>query len=237
MVRGETVTAIIPVRGGSKGIPGKNLRRIGKDTLLERAIKLALASPRVDRTLVSTDDPQMHEIAQGYGVAAPSLRPARLAGDLARTQDVVRHLLGEAAIEDGYLLLLQATAPLRILADLEGLCARFEAHDEAEAIVSLCEYGGPHPRKLQKIENGWVSYYEGKPPAGPRQELPTVYALNGAFYLTPVRLFNEQGTFMPARTIAYLMPPERSANLDTMTDLQILEAMLAQGYWTLEEYD
>jgi len=225
MVRGETLTAIIPVRGS------------GKDTLLERAIKLALASPRVERTLVSTDDPRMHEIARGYGVAAPSLRPARLAGDLARTQDVVRHLIAEAAVEEGYLLLLQATAPLRTKADLEALCARFEAQPEADAIVSLCEYGGPPPRKLQTIENGQVSYYEGTPPAGPRQELPTVYALNGAFYLTSVRLFREQGTFMPARTIAYLMPPERSANLDTMTDLHILEAMLAQGYWTLEEYD
>ena len=76
MIRNQPLTAVIPVRGGSKGIPGKNLHRLGKDTLLERSIKRAQRCPYIDQVVVSTDHPRMHAIARAYGAAMPSLRPA-----------------------------------------------------------------------------------------------------------------------------------------------------------------
>jgi CMP-N,N'-diacetyllegionaminic acid synthase len=236
MLKGKPVTAIIPVRGGSKGIPGKNLRRVGKDTLLERSIKLGQASPLVDRVIVSTDDVEMHEIARSHGAAAPNLRPARLASDTATTTSVVSYLIEECAIGPGYILLLQATAPLRTRGDLEGLFGTFAAAD-ADAIVSLVAHDEPRPEKLRRIVDGQVVPYLDHGYEGPRQGLPQPYALNGAFYLVDRDVFLREGTFFPKRTIAYVMPVERSHNLDSLTDWQILEAMIAAGSWAVEELD
>ena len=237
MLRGRPVTAVIPVRAGSKGIPGKNLHRLGGDTLLERAIKLAQRCRRVDRVLVSTDSPEMQAIAARYGAAAPELRPAALASDGAKTVDVVEHLVASAGIPAGYILLLQATSPLRTLADLEALCAAFEAAGDAEAMVSVTPYAGPHPEKLQRIENGRIVSYLGTDSGRPRQELPDLYALNGAFYLIDRDLLLRGRSFLPEGTLPFVMPPERSVNLDTPLDLQIAEALLDRGVWTIERYD
>ncbi|PLX33212.1 MAG: hypothetical protein C0605_16765, partial [Hyphomicrobiales bacterium] len=236
MIKNRPVTAIIPVRGGSKGIPRKNLLRLGRDTLLERAIKLGRHSPRVERIVVSTDDPEMHDIAGRYGAAAPVLRPAHLGGDDVTTVDVVCDLIESADIEPGYLLLLQATSPLRTLADLERMCAEFEAGD-APASVSLSLHEEPHPAKMRVLDQGLVKPFLGAGFEGPRQQLPPVYAFNGAFYLIDRDAFLTHKSFLPDGTMGFVMPPERSANLDTMTDWHILQAMVEKGYWPLEELD
>jgi CMP-N-acetylneuraminic acid synthetase len=225
------------VRGGSKRLPGKNTRKVGKYSLLERAIKLAQACDRIDRILVSTDDPGMYGCAEAYGVAAPTHRPAELADDGATTTSVVEHLIGQAGIDDGYLLLLQATSPLRTAGDLNALLVQFENNPEADAIVSLCDHTGAHPEKLQKITDGHVSSYLGVDSHRPEQSLPTVYALNGAFYLVDRDIFLREKSFIPTRTIGYHMPFERSVNLDAPADWDLLQAMLSAGYWDFEEYE
>lgn len=236
-MKGRPLIVIIPVRGGSKGIPGKNMLRFGRYTLLERAIRLGLHSPWVDRVIVSTDDPEMYRLAEHYDVAAPTLRPAFLAADDATTADVVAFLIEQMEIPPSYLLLLQATSPLRTLADLDCLCNVFSAA-EADAIVSLCRIDDPHPEKIQTIVNGRVRpYMGGENLQRPRQLLQPSYALNGAFYLIGRDIFLEQKSFLPPGTLPYVMPPERSHNLDSKTDLQIFTAMLKTGYWVLEDLD
>ncbi len=237
MLRGKALTAIIPVRGGSKRLPGKNTRKVGKYSLLERAIKLAQGCNRVDRILVTTDDPEMYDCAETYGVAAPTIRPAELADDRATTVSVVEHLIGQADIDDGYLLLLQASSPLRTTTDLNALLVQFENEAEADAIVSLCDHTGAHPEKLQKITDGRVMSYLGVDSHRPAQSLPKVYALNGAFYLVNRGTFLREKSFIPARTIGYHMPFERSVNLDTQAEWDVLQAMLSAGYWDFEEYE
>jgi N-acylneuraminate cytidylyltransferase len=237
MLRGRPLTAIIPVRGGSKGIPRKNLHEIAGQSLLERAIRLAGQATRVDRTLVSTDDPEMHAVAQSHDVAALALRPAELAGDAVRTEAVIEHLMEEAAVAPGYLLLLQATSPLRTLADLEAACDLFEAHRDADALVSLCRHRGAHPAKMLTLDKSRVRPFMERTYTGPRQTLPEVFEPNGAFYIIDTEVLRAEATFLPEHTIAFEMPPERSANLDTPLDLQILEAMLAAGHWTIETLD
>jgi CMP-N,N'-diacetyllegionaminic acid synthase len=235
MLRGAPLTAIIPVRGGSQGIPGKNLRRIGRDTLLERAIKLAKAAPNIDRAIVTTDDRAMHDVARSHGVQSPSLRPAELATSTATTAAVVAHVLAECGVSDGYLLILQATAPLRRLADLAEMCEAFEAQS-AEAMVSVVAQDEPRPEKLKRIIDGKLVPYLADGFEGPRQALPQPYALNGAFYLVSVAAFLREKRFLPTDTAPFVMPPERSHNLDSMTDWHILEAMIAAGHWQLEEF-
>jgi CMP-N-acetylneuraminic acid synthetase len=238
MLRGQPVTAVIPVRGGSKGIPGKNLYRLGRDTLLERTIKIARLCPYVDQVLVSTDNEEMYAIAQQYEVAAPTLRPAELANDNAKTVDVILDLIKALSIHHGWVLLLQVTSPLRTLGDLNAFCEFFATGaTDVEAAVSLVQFDSPHPDKIQVIEGGLVKSYLGKESMVARQLLPTVYALNGAFYITHCDTLMEKKTFLPSATIPFVMAEERSLNLDTMTDFYFLEAMLQRGVYQLEEYD
>lgn len=235
MIRGAPLTAIIPVRGGSKGIPRKNLRAVGGMSLLERAIRFSLASPRVDRTIVSTDDQEMHEIARGFGVAAPTLRPAHLATDGATTAAVVDHLLVECGVDEGFLLILQATSPFRRLDDLDRLTEAYEASD-ADAIVSLAALDEPRPEKLKRFVDGRVVPYMERGFEGPRQALPQPYRLNGAFYLISIDAYAREKSFLPPATIPYLMPEDRSHNLDSPTDWAVMEAMIAAGHWSMEDF-
>lgn len=234
MVRGKPVTCVIPVRGGSKGIPGKNMRMLGGMTLLERAIRYAHTAPGVDRTIVTTDDQDMFSVAQSHGVAAPTLRPPELATGTASTVDVVEHLIAQADIEAGYILLLQVTTPLRNQADLSDLFAGFESATDHAAAASVCLHEGAHPEKLQRIEDHRLVSYLGREAGRARQLMPELYELNGAFYLIDRDVLLAEKTFLPEGTMAFVMPPERSANLDTMTDWNVLDAMIAQGYWSLE---
>lgn len=235
MIRGAPLTAIIPVRAGSKGIPGKNMRRAGRDTLLERTIKFAKNSARIDRIIVTTDDSAMHEVAVRYGVQSPGLRPAHLASDSATGAAVVDHVLRECAVTEGHILLLQVTSPFRTLLDLEHLCAAYE-QSEADAIVSLVAVDEPRPEKLKQIVGGRVESYMAGGYEGPRQALPQPYKLNGAFYMISLEAFHRERRFIPKTTISFVMPDERSHNLDSMTDWKIMEAMIAAGHWMLEEY-
>ncbi len=228
MIRDDYLTAIIPARRGSKGIPGKNLYRIKGETLVERTIRMAQRSHQVDKILVTTDDPQIYELAQLLNAVPPNLRPAELASDTARTIDAVRHVIKDSGIQSGYILLLQVTTPLRTDEDLKIFLHEFEADPEAEAIVSVVQHDSPHPEKIMKMDGKYITTYIGNNPSVPRQTLPRVFALNGAFYLTSLEVIKSQGTFLPRKTIAYTMPPERSINLDGPLDMLLLEALLAK---------
>lgn len=237
MFKGKPVLAIIPARSGSKGIPGKNLYRLNDEPLLERTIKFAKLIPQVDRVVVSTDDPEMHDIACRHGVNAPTLRPTELASDDARTLDVVLNLLSQMNIEDHFILLLQTTAPLRTLADAKNLFDTLgKGPDNAQAVVSLTKHQEPHPNKLQKLENGFVQSFLGTESGVPRQQLPEVYRPNGAFYLIHQDVLQTDKTFLPSETVPYIMPEECSINLDTPMDLILLEALLEKGHVQLEIY-
>ena len=236
MLQDRPITAIVPARGGSKGLPGKNLFKLGRYTLLERAILLARRCDQVDRVIVSTDDEQMHALAGQHGAAAPGLRPGVLASDTATSADVVRQLIAEADIAPGWLLLLQPTSPLRTLGDLTGLLALAE-QSGARSVVSVVAHEEPRPEKLLKLRDGELEPYLGVLHEGPRQALPMPYALNGAFYLIDRDLFLKTGSFLPPGTRAFVMPGARSANIDGPDDWDILNAMLAAGKWAFEEFD
>jgi CMP-N-acetylneuraminic acid synthetase len=236
MIRGQQLTAIIPVRGGSRGIPSKNLMKLGRDSLLVRTIKMAKACGYIDRIVVSTDHAEMYAIAKQYGVTARTLRPPELATDTAKTVDVVNHVIGDELIAEGYIILLQVTSPLRTLADANVFCKGFDEDTTSEASVSLVEFDSPHPDKIQKVENGRVVSYLGKESMVARQQLPKVYALNGAFYLTHRDVLLTQKTFMPKATLPFVMPRERSLNLDGKHDVLLLEALVAKGVVEIEEY-
>ncbi len=237
MLRGKKVTAIIPARGGSKGIPRKNLYRLGIDTLLERAIKIGLACSRVDQVLVSTDDFEMYTIARKYGVASSGLRPEYLATDSATTIDVIIDLINTGEISEGLVLLLQVTSPLRTLADLNLLMDEYEMLPSGcSAMASVVKFDSPHPDKIQVVENGYLRSYVGQESMVPRQSLPHVFALNGAFYINTTQSILDQKTMLPRKTMAFEMGSMKSLNLDSYLDLILLNSLVQTGLVSLEEY-
>jgi len=238
MINGQPVTAIVPARGGSKGIPGKNLRRLGKDSLLERTIKQGKLCPYIDKVVVSTDDEEMFNIAKGLDVAGPDLRPAFLASDDASTIDVILYTLKELEVNSGYIMLLQTTSPLRTVDDINKACEALENSTEgAKAIVTVSAITSSHPDKSQKIEGGYLSSYLGRNSHVPRQSLPEVYQLNGACYLTHVDIVKQQRRLIPDKTLPLIMPAERSVNLDTMLDWYLLEKLIEEDVVRIEEYE
>jgi CMP-N,N'-diacetyllegionaminic acid synthase len=228
------ITAIIPARAGSQGIPGKNLWSYEGVTLLERAIRLGRACARVGRVIVSTDDKMMMDLALRAGAECPTLRPPHLATDMATSVAVVEHVLDESKVTSGHILLLQVTSPLRLLSDLDAFLD-FYLGANAAAAVSVVKWDEPRPEKLKKIEAGKLVPYLGAGYEGPRQALPQPYALNGAFYAIQRDVFKDRRSFLPDGTLPFEMPASRSHNLDAPDDLAILEAMLKAGKWQLED--
>lgn len=239
MIKERRVIAIIPARAGSKGIKAKNLMKVGKHSLLERSILLAKnCADCIEKIIVTTDSSEMHEIALRYGVAAPTMRPTELAGDSARSIDVLIHIINQCHFENDYILMLQPTSPLRTAFDLHAVVDLFRQNQgTCDAVASVSELASTHPDKVQVIKHGYLTtYIPGAVAERPRQEMPTAYTLNGAFYLTYASTILNERTLLPKRTLPYVMPKERSINLDHAWDMILLEALLAKGLVKAEEY-
>ena len=236
MLKDKPLTVIIPVRGGSKGIPRKNLYKFGKDSLLERAIKIALLSNYVDKVIVSTEDQEMYSIATKYSVASKKLREKSLANDDAKTIDVILSELKINNIKNGFVLLLQVTSATRTLTDFNKFCETFSESNNYQSAVSLVNFDSPHPDKIQIIEAGKVKSYLGKESMVSRQSLPKVYALNGAFYISEIDSLLENKSFFSKNTLPFIMDSISSVNLDNKIDLLNLESIVKNGLFKIEEY-
>jgi CMP-N-acetylneuraminic acid synthetase len=221
--------AIVPARGGSRGLPGKNLRTVGGTPLVVRAIEAGRAARCVSRVLVTTDSDEIAAVARAAGAEVPFRRPPELARDDTPGVAPVAHALRWLADHEGALpawtVVLQPTSPLRTAADVD---ATFEAAAGrgADAAVSVCA-AKHHPSWVKRLGAGGrlEDFVPGPPPAR-RQDLPAAYALNGAVYVARSRFVLEHGTLLAPATYAHVMPPERSVDVDTEVDLAVAECLL-----------
>lgn len=228
------ILGIIPARGGSKGIPRKNIRPVLGLPLIGYTIRSAQESRLLTDCIVSTEDSEIALIAEGLGASVPFVRPSDLATDTATSIDVLKH--GLAFMEDAkkiqydYLMMLQVTAPLRTAEDIDAAIERLLESD-ADAIVSVCRVDDPHPGKMMRVQEGQLSPFcpELWHERVRRQELPPVYFLNGAIYLVRTSVLREQDSIWGKKTLALEMPPERSVNIDAEMDLIHLETVLKKG--------
>ena len=221
-----TLLALIPARGGSRGIPRKNIRPFCGKPLLHWSIDVALAAPSVDRVVVSTDDPEIAKVALAGGARVPYLRPAELASDTASCIDTVMHAL-EQLPEVSDVLLLQPTSPLREVEDVEAIVAlRRQADREAAVSVTpSCK----HPAWMFALSpQQQLDPLLPSVEAACRQQLPQAYALNGALYLASREFLERERRFLTADTLGYVMPPERSVDIDTPLDWQWGEFLMQQ---------
>jgi CMP-N,N'-diacetyllegionaminic acid synthase len=224
------ILTVITARGGSKTIPRKNLSIVGGKPLIAWTIEAAKASPSLARILVSTDDEEIGEIARRWGAEVPFIRPAELAGDTSPHIPVVQHAVRwveahEGGKPDG-ILLLQPTTPLRTSEDIEG-AIRLMLEKGCDSVLSVCE-AASHPYLTKRItKQGFIEDFSDTPEGYlARQALPPAYALNGALYLARRDVLMEEGTFQTGSTCAYIMPPERSLDIDTPWDLFLVDLIL-----------
>lgn len=232
MIRGLSVLALIPARGGSKGVPGKNILPIGGRPLIQWTIDAARASAAIDRLVLSSDDDAIMAAASAAGCEVPFRRDARLARDESTTIDVVIDALDHLPTHD-ILLLLQPTSPLRSTADIDGVLERLVASG-APACVSVRE-AEDHPYWTFRLADdegrggGRLEAYARPADGTPlrRQDLPGAWCLNGAVYAVRTDWFREHRTFLSAETVGYPMPPERSIDIDTPDDVARLRAIVA----------
>jgi CMP-N,N'-diacetyllegionaminic acid synthase len=218
------VLGLIPARGGSKSIPRKNIRDLCGKPLIAYTIAAARAASSLDRIVVSTDDEEIAGIARACGADVPFLRPAALARDDTPGVDPVLHALSELPQFD-WVLLLQPTSPLRSAADIDGIvdCC-LERH--AVSAVSVCE-ASHHPYWMfERDADGRLVPVVDRPLVTRRQALPTVYALNGALYLAQREWVVERRTLVSRESLAYVMPPERSADIDSILDWRWVEFLI-----------
>lgn len=219
------VLAIVPARCGSKGFPNKNIKIIGDKTLLELAVKVGLDCKDVDDVYVSTDCKEYKNIALNAGSKSLGLRPEEFATDSAKSIDVVIDLINRLEEKYDYLVLLQPTSPIREPKDIENMLNLLTGKN-ADACVSVTQFEEPHPFKLKSIDSdGYVkSFIDGTTSEVPRQSLPKAYALNGAIYVTKIETVLKEKTFLPAKTVPYLM--NTNINIDSEEDFIFLEAMV-----------
>lgn len=221
------VLAVIPARGGSKGIPYKNLKKIAGLTLVEHAVRVALNCPLVYKTILSTDDPKIAKAGKRAGAEIPFLRPRRLAGDKSRTIDAVLHLLKNIKDEPEIILLLQPTAPVRSSKQASEALNLLINDEDADAVVSVVSLNEPHPLKTKTIEDGRLKpYFPGADSQVPRQLLSKAYKLNGAIYAVKRNALLKEKSFLPKETIPYVMPAETGINIDSPFDLIILKSLV-----------
>lgn len=219
--------ALIPARGGSKGIPRKNIKPIAGKPLIAWTIESALRSSLLDAVVVSTEDEEIAEVARRAGALVPFLRPAALAADDTPGLDPVLHAFEQLAQFDA-VLLLQPTSPMRTTDDIDA-CLRLAADRGAPSVVSVSEPDA-HPYWTYRIGNdGRLARLVDGAPVTRRQDLPLVGALNGALYFAERNWLLANGSLLGPETLAYMMTRERSVDLDTPLDWKIAELLLKEA--------
>ena len=223
-----SVLAIIPARGDSKGIPRKNIKPLKGKPLIGWTIDAAKQASCIDRIIVTTEDEQIASVARELGVDTPFKRPIELAKDDTPGIAPVLHSISELPDYE-WILLLQPTSPLRSAEDIDGIW-QFCQERGAPSAVSVCKVS-KHPYWMYKCDaaHHLEPFIKIRPNVTRRQDLPPTYSLNGALYLARTEWLLERQDLIGPETLGYIMPPERSVDLDTPHDWRWAEFLIEQA--------
>ncbi len=226
--------AIIPARGGSKGVPRKNIRMVGGKPLIAYSIEAALAAGDVfHRVIVSTDDAEIAEIAQSYGAEVPFLRPQNLGDDkmpmIPVLQHAVRFVEEQDHIQLDWVFLLQPPAALRTVEDILA-AVHLAEQGGSDSVISVVQVFAVHPILMKKIEDGRLLPFCVEEKEGTRRQdyQPAAYMRNGAIYLTRRDVIMKDGSIWGKEICPYVMPEERSLNVDSEWDLKLIDLALSE---------
>lgn len=226
MHSGQRILGLVTARGGSKTVPGKNIRPLGGLPLIAWTVRAALDSAFLDRLILSTDSAEIAAAAAEYGCEVPFMRPAELATDTATSAQVVRHALENLDEPFDLFVLLQPTSPLRTAADIDA-CIRVCQQQQAPSVVSINAVR-EHPSLMYswKKDGRLVPFAERPSPR--RQDWAPLHILNGAVYVCRTEHFLQTDSLMDEFTLGYEMPTDRSADIDTELDLAICQCIVQE---------
>ncbi len=236
MYKGKKIVCIIPVKGKSRGLPGKNLKLFNEKPLLAHSIEQAEICGLIDRIIVSTDDRTIERTARKYGAEVPFIRPKSLAKDNTSTIDVLLHCI-EWLDNSGYqfdvLVLLHATAPLRQPGDISK-CVRMLFFENASNVFSVNEsHRNPYYNMVEINKNKVKLSKKGN--FNSRQAAPSVYDMNASIYVWRKDVLEKQKSLFCDKTRIYVMPKERSVDIDDETDFRIAEFLSKNKFKNISE--
>ena len=231
MINGKTVLAIIPARGGSKGIPRKNIRLLSGKPLITWTIDEAKKSKYIDKTIVSTDSQEIANIAIKYGVEIPFIRPTELAKDETPSSDVIINTLQWFERNQNQkfdlLILLQPTSPLRNSYQIDAALKDFISNPSNKCLVSVKEVEeSPYWMKIIDTDHYLKNFTLKQNNFTRRQDLPKVYILNGAIYIMRTADFMNYKSFNVDNTIPFLMDKKTSIDIDSEEDFVLAEVIV-----------
>jgi N-acylneuraminate cytidylyltransferase/CMP-N,N'-diacetyllegionaminic acid synthase len=232
MIDGMKVLAIIPARGGSKGLPGKNIRPLCGKPLIAWSITQGLESKYIDRVLVSSDSEAIIDIAKQFGADAPFVRPAELATDESTTYDAIQHVLTYLKCEENeeydFVVLLEPTSPLRDVSDIDGALELLNNNKFSESLVGVAAAESFHPSFLFTIQNEILSPMLSTQPTGlRRQDINNqFFYLEGSIYISNVEALRRNRRFYHSKTIPWIVSRYKSIEVDELSDFISTEALM-----------
>jgi len=232
MYKNKRVLGLIPARGGSKGLPGKNIRSLNKKPLIAWSIEQAKRSKYVDDVVVSTDDKRIANCSKRFGATVPFMRPAKYSTDKSKSIDVIIHALEffkRHGIEYDYLVLLEPTSPLREAIDIDNsIKLLIDNKNGAVSIVGVAKAVVSHPAFSVAINRkGFIAPYQKSfSKAGRRQDLDETYFFEGTIYVSRIEDLYKRKGFYHDRTIAYMVPKWKSLEIDDVTDMVCAQAIM-----------
>lgn len=231
---------VVPARGGSKGLPGKNLRPLAGEPLIVHTLKGALDCPEVERVIVSTDDDEIIRVSRGVaGVEVPFRRPPHLATDEADSIDAYLHVVDSLGISEGVapteICVLLPTSPLRLPSDISAAIGLYRQR-EAQAVLSVTE-AKPVEWIQEMAEDGRLQAVVASERLYNRQVYTPVYIPNGSIYVFDVANLRRRRDVLGERSFGYPMPAERSVDIDNEADFLAAEALMTQRLLENEDCD
>lgn len=224
--------AIIPARGGSKRLPGKNIKLLGGKPLIAWTIEAAIKSNIFDHIFVSTDSEEIASVSRDYGAKVPFLRPAELSSDTATTNDVVTHLISwfekEYSQEVSNIAILQPTSPLRNAQHIQEAFKVMEMK-RAKAVVSVCELEHPIQFCNQLGVDGSMDGFIELGDMKRTQDLDPIYRLNGAIYFLSREYANRLSELYSEGTYSYIMGLKSSIDIDVDLDFKLADFFITNG--------
>lgn len=232
MYKNKAFLAIIPARGGSKGLPGKNIKELCGKPLIAWTVEAGLGSQYIDEVMVTTDSEEIACIAREFGASVPFVRPAELASDTATSFDVVKHAINfykdKLNKKFDYVVMLEPTSPLRDKDDIDSAIEQLLSNPHASAIVGICKTESQNPAFLAtKNDNDCLVGYVNKDMRVlRRQEISDVYFFEGSVYVSHIATLLDRKTFYHECTLGYEVPKWKSPEIDDIDDFIIVEALM-----------
>jgi CMP-N,N'-diacetyllegionaminic acid synthase len=226
----KKILSIILARGGSKGIKNKNIKKLGKIPLIAWTIKEALKSKKNLTVYLSTDSKKIASIGKKYGAEVPFIRPKKFAQDNSSSVDAIEHainFLKKKGLTFDYVLLLEPTSPLRTHKDIDKSINKIMSNNY-DSLVSVSKLESFHPSFLyNKNKKGFLSpFSKSKKKYIRRQDLETMYFLEGSIYISKITTLMKKRTFCHDKTVPFIMPKWKSIEIDDKLDLVMAEAII-----------